>query len=299
MNTSSKEHLAQRHSRYDINAAKDYFYNDLKGLTVIELAITELCTRKCGFCPRADSDNYPNQKLFMSQETITNLANSCKEHNYQGDIHISGFGESYTNKEFLTLVRTLRGILPENRIVVTTNGDLLNVDTIRKTYSAGINYMIVSCYDGKESMDNFASLYSTSGISDSEYEIRKLWLDPGETVEEMMKRNKFNNRSGAVVVEEMKSDFCKNKCYLPFYKLVIDWNGDALLCCNDWYRKHKGFGNINDMSLKDIWYGDDFRKVRGDLNEGKRKGPACSNCNINGIFVGEKSVEVLSQHKYS
>lgn len=297
MNSGSEEHLAQRHSRYSANSNKDSFYTHLKGLTVIELCITELCTRKCEFCPRADPVNYPNLKLFMSTDTVANIANSCKEYNYEGDFHISGFGESYTNKQFFEIVRTLRGILPNNRITVTSNGDLLNVDKIKSTYDSGVNYMIISCYDGEEARDKFVKLFADSGVADDEYEIRELWLLPDETVKEMMDRNKFNNRSGAVVVEEYRYDFNENACFLPFYKLVIDWDGTALLCCNDWYRKHKGFGNLNETSIKDVWLGSEFEKVRKQLYSGERVGPACSGCNIEGTLVGSKSADVLMNNK--
>ena len=153
--------------------------------------------------------------------------------------------------------------------------------------------MIISCYDGSEARDKFVDMFTQAGIADNDYEIRELWLLPGETVDQMMDRNQFNNRSGAVVVEEYRHEFVENACYLPFYKLVIDWDGTALLCCNDWYRRHKGFGNINEISIKDIWLGSEFRKVRKNLHGGKRTGPACSNCNVKGTLVGSESVDVL------
>jgi radical SAM protein with 4Fe4S-binding SPASM domain len=229
----------------------------------------------------------------MSTETITNICDSCKEHNYEGDFHISGFGESYTHKQFFEIVKTLRSILPGNRVTVTSNGDLLSSDKIKTTYESGVDYMIISCYDGETARDKFVDMFTQAGIADNDYEIRELWLLPGETVDQMMDRNQFNNRSGAVVVEEYRHEFVENACYLPFYKLVIDWDGTVLLCCNDWYRRHKGFGNINEISIKDIWLGSEFQKVRKNFHSGKRTGSACSNCNVNGTLVGHESVDVL------
>ena len=294
MNTGSEEHLTQRHGRYDTNSKRESFRTGLKGLSVIELCITELCTRKCSFCPRADADNYPNQKLFMDIDTITNIGNSCKAHYFEGDFHISGFGESLTNKEFLVITERLRSILPTNRITLTTNGDLLTVDRISQIYTSGVNYIIVSCYDGEKAMRKFDKMFADANIRDNDYEIRELWKAPEETVDSMMRRNKFNNRSGAVMVKAARDDVNDNPCYLPFYKLVFDWNGEALLCCNDWYRRHKGFGNINEQSIKDIWLGEEFTKIRSKLKDGKRTGPACKHCNVHGTLVGRKSVDLLS-----
>ena len=36
----------------------------------IDLNPTELCNRKCIFCPRVDEDEYPNQALHISLETV-------------------------------------------------------------------------------------------------------------------------------------------------------------------------------------------------------------------------------------
>ena len=289
-----EEHMRGRNSRYYINAETKSFKNILKGLAVIEVCITELCTRRCGFCPRADKTVYPNQRLFMSLETITNLGNQCSIKEYECDFHFSGFGESLTHPQFFDLVKTLKNILPNNHFALTTNGDLLTEKTCNNIYDSGINHIIVSCYDGPDEYEKFDSLLSSTKKS---YEIRKLWLNPNDTLDTLAKRNNFNNRSGAVSTidyQESLEAHKTNPCYLPFYKLVIDHNGEALLCCNDWFRRHKGFGNINNNTLQEIWFSEEFTKVRNNLKEGKRIGPSCSTCSIQGNLVGTESVMCLS-----
>ena len=135
-------------------------------------------------------------------------------------------------------------------------------------------------------------MFKDNGIED--YEIRELWLNPDETTEDLMNRNNFNNRSGAVDFEHLQGEMNVNRpCNLPFYKLVLDWDGSALLCCNDWFRRHKGFGNINNSTLEEIWFGSEFTNVREMLSKGDRSGSACKYCNIEGTMVGEASVNLL------
>jgi len=287
-------HLNKRYERYYVNTLKSGFVA-LKGLTTIELCVTELCTRKCGFCPRADSKVYPNQRLFMTQETITNLATKCAKEGFEGDFHVSGFGESFTHPEFFKITSILRDILPNNYIVLTTNGDLLNKKTLNQTVKRNFNKVIVSCYDGIESKETFTKFFEQHAFFN--YEIRELWLNPNESPSDLMKRNNFNNRSGSVKLLDKEPNINLNSsCYLPFYKLVIDWNGEALLCCNDWKRAHKGFGNVNTHSIADIWYGKEFETTREQLACGKRTGPACKNCNIAGTIIGKESVEALTHN---
>jgi radical SAM protein with 4Fe4S-binding SPASM domain len=288
-----QEHLMSRNERYNLNIQTRSFYEELKGLTVVEVCISEICTRKCGFCPRADSSIYPNRKLFMSLETIESIGKQFAAYNYNGDFHISGFGESLAHPQFFDIVKGLRSFVPNNRIALTTNGDLVNSDKVKQIYESGVDYVIVSCYDGPQAYDEYDRLFKSFGGG---YEIRKLWVNPDETLEEMAKRNKFNNRSGAVSkidFSDLKALHHNKPCYLPFYKLVIDYNGDILLCCNDWQRKHQGLGNINKNSLQDIWYSDNFKEVRNNLKEGNRNGPACSGCSILGDVIGSESVKVL------
>jgi MoaA/NifB/PqqE/SkfB family radical SAM enzyme len=290
-----KEHMRGRNDRYYINTQNTSFSANLKGLSVIEVCITELCTRRCGFCPRSDSKVYPNKRLFMSLETISRLGEECALNNYGGDFHFSGFGESLTHPEFFQLIKTLRQFLPNNHFALTTNGDLLTKEVCKKIYESGINYIILSCYDGPDAYGKFEEMLE---FHKPNYEIRELWISPDETLEEMAKRNNFNNRSGAVTNIDYNSSLEQNKnnpCYLPFYKLVFDYNGDALLCCNDWFRKHKGFGNLHTQSLQEIWHSSEFTNIRIQLKQGIRSGPACVNCNINGTLIGKESVEAHEQ----
>ena len=46
----------------------------------------------------------------------------------------------------------------------------------------------------------------------------------------------------------------KQPCYFPFYKMMIDYNGDVLICSNDW-KKEAPVGNISHESILDIWVG--------------------------------------------
>ena len=154
----SEYHLQKRTERYFVNTLKDGF-KKIKGLTTIELCVTELCTRKCGFCPRADSSVYANRRLFMSPETMSNIATKCFNEGYEGDFHVSGFGESLTHPKFKELMSILRNKLPNNFIVLTTNGDLLSDRIIEEIIKKNFNKVIVSCYDGPHHKDNFIKLF--------------------------------------------------------------------------------------------------------------------------------------------
>ena len=42
----------------------------MASLVSVELNVTELCNRRCVFCPRGDRQTYPNRNLIMPLEVL-------------------------------------------------------------------------------------------------------------------------------------------------------------------------------------------------------------------------------------
>ena len=102
------DHFKKRYDRYYINSETKSFKKHLIGLSTIELCITELCTRTCEFCPRGNPLVYKNQNLHMSLDTVEIFSKRCIDDKFTGDIHISGFGEPFLNKDIFDIVRILK-----------------------------------------------------------------------------------------------------------------------------------------------------------------------------------------------
>lgn len=279
-----EDHLAFRDLRYQ---RLDKSNPKLLGLATIELNPTELCNRTCSFCPRSDPSTYPNQNLNMSLETVKQLSDQLTLAEYQGDIHITGYGEPLLNPEILDIIE----ILSRNfHIELITNGDRLlkGNTTHQQLKSAGLNLLIVDCYDGPEHINSMTELLQTCEIP---FRIRDHYDDGSEKLIELYN---FNNRGGIFSPKETY-----RPCWLPFYKAFIDWNGDVGLCCNDWSRKQLPFGNINDCSFDKLWTSDQFVEVRKKLEKGLRKNlPACKNCNTNGTMQGYDSVAIWKEKAF-
>jgi len=280
-------HLQRRIERYDVCSTFKSFTTNLKGLAFIELNITEKCTRKCSFCPRYDESIYKNRDLDMPIETVVELVSKIKNSNFEGDINICGFGEPFLHKNLLSVVKELKKL--NNRVSITTNGDVLNTRNISALYSAGLDFMVISCYDGEEKIAKIAKLFNQAGIKEK-YFIRDLYNNGNSELFAL--ENNFNNRSG-IIKHFNHLRKCEGVCYLPFYYVILDYNGDALLCVQDWFRKAGKFGNINHNSLEEIWNNVRLNEYRKKLVNGKRELEPCSTCNVNGSLFGKESVDVL------
>ena len=274
-----EKHIKNRITRYRrarINST------DLPGLATIELNISELCNRTCSFCPRHDPKLYPNQKNFMSLVTVNELVKQIDQSDWHGNVHISGFGEPHTHPELLNIVKILKSS-SKVYLEITTNGDRLvdkDVDELIELFDNGLDVINVDCYDSKE---QYATRKETLEKIGATYNIRN-YIDLG--IQKAVSDYGFTNRGGSL--GEVSAS---GICHLPFYKTLIDWNGDIVLCCSDWHREAGSFGNILKTPLTDIWNGSKIKTIRESLLNSKREG-VCSKCSMNGTKIGKTSTEI-------
>ena len=262
----------------------------------IELNINEICNRKCPFCPRVDPSVYPNQNIHMDIKIAENIAKQLEDLNFTGIVNISGTGEPLLTKYIVDIVAEFgkRGI----HVEIVTNGDVLKrkrgPELIKKLYKAGLKQFVVSMYDGPEQIEEFTSLFDSCGIEKSFYSLRDRWYDESEDYGLL-----YTNRAGNIGFEYL-SDTAKEKlqksgmsaCFYTHYAMMIDWNGDALLCCQDMYNRTVKFGNVKNRSLIDIWRDKKLMDFRNKLKNGDRSSSPCNNCNANGrIFGGNHAKE--------
>lgn len=244
--------------------------------TWLELNVNELCNRTCIFCPR--SSTYPNQNIHMDIETANKVAVELFELDFKGTVNISGTGESLLTKHLVDIVFEFgsRNI----PIEVVTNGDKLKEDYIKRLYSAGLSQIVVSMYDGPEQTDYFNDLFAKCNIDKKLYTLRDRWYDEDADYGLI-----YTNRAG-FLGDDLPSPEDRH-CYYPSYSMYIDWNGDALLCCQDMYNRTIILGNIKDQSLLEIWKSKKLNEYRKKLSSGDRDISPCNNCNANGMVFGE------------
>lgn len=257
----------------------------LPGLSTVELNITELCNRTCSFCPRHDPEVYPNKKDFMELDTVHSITQQLKQTDWFGDIHITGFGEPHTHPKLKQIIEILSDA--DVFIEVTTNGDRLidsDIDYSLELFDAGLSMLTVDCYDGDEQYTQREHKMLNIFQNIHNYRLRNHYDDGN--AQALIEQYGFNNRGGT-----MGGKGIQNPCYLPFYKTMIDWNGDITLCCNDWHREAGNMGNILVDGFVNCWNSNKLVWIRKQLAKGKRGG-VCANCSIKGTKFGSESVEV-------
>ncbi len=267
----------------------------MNSLLTVELNITELCNRVCEFCPRVDPGIYPNQKLMMTAATVKKAAADLASFGYKGLVAFSGYGEPLLHEGLEEFIGFCRRALPGNTIELNTNGDHLSVEKARALFGAGLTQLYVNLYDEEAQRVHFSSMLMKAGIEASRYRLRDHWV--GASKEFGLN---LNNRSGMVDLKlegaRRPEELAGLPCHYPFYRLMLDWNGDMLFCSNDWGRVIV-IGSIHERHVKELWLCARMAEIRRHLGRGDRSMKPCSGCNVVGTLYGGASVGLLMSHE--
>ena len=252
----------------------------------IDLNPTELCNRRCIFCPRSNPTFYPNQDLNISLKLAEKISDELKSLNYKGCLMLCGYGEPLMHREIVDLVSIFgKDIHTE----IVTNGDKLTKNLINKLYEAGLDMILVSLYDGPNQIEYFNKVFYDAGISKDKFILRNRWYSMEEDF-----GVKLTNRAGMVASGNQKSVNINRPCFYTHYSLQIDWNGDAMLCAQDFNKKIK-IGNVYAQSLMEIWKSKNLEKYRKVLGKSYRSHYPCKFCNVDGTLHGKKHAEIWNK----
>ncbi len=252
----------------------------------IDINVTELCNRKCEFCPRKDEAIYPNQNLNMHTDLAKKIADELKKYQFSGGVIFSGNSEPLLHYDIIKLVSVFGDKIHTELV---TNGDKLNENLLHGLFSAGLGVLLVSMYDGPHQIDYFKEMFNRTGLKEEQYVLRDRWYDVEEDY-----GLKLTNRAGTVENGYQEKVIAGRPCFYTHYSLQIDWNGDILLCVQDFNKKIK-YGNVYAQSLLDIWKSENISKYRKILGKGFRVLYPCQHCNVNGTLHGYNHVKIWNE----
>jgi len=265
-----------------LRTAQQAGVNDLLStLKSVEINPVDICNRACSFCPRSDTILFPNTKEKMSLDVVKKIAKDLTDINYAGRVSIVGFAEPLLYKSLVESVSIISNALPLCKwIEINTNGDFLTRQLAEELSLGGCTNITVSMYD----LDISQPLTDMLEGIDIELTFKNCYQDNFEI--------SIVNRKEILVQKEIL-DYRK-QCYLPFYKMFIDWNGDMLICCNDWGRKGI-IGNLSTSTIKELWLSEEMNSYRRSLRDGDRSGQdPCKYCNISGTKYGKDSFDFFN-----
>ena len=233
-------------------------YRDPYFFRSVALEISTSCNRTCYYCPN-HLKGTPTD--FMEESTFNEIVDQLKTISFSGIINYHFYNEPLLDKRLSRFIRHVKKHLPSciNRVV--SNGDFLSISMADDLINAGVTEFTITIHDTNgEAL--LAKLQPVLKKYPEYVSINSIHDKP------------LSNRGGAIEVELLDK---KDSCIDPLELLQLDYKGNVLLCCNDYYRKHS-FGNIWSDQIEKIWQKESFSLLRGELRNGVANLEICRIC---------------------
>ena len=262
---------------------------------------TNICNCSCRYCPES-FENYElisGGKFVLGDQHFELIAKQIADLGRLETLNFYMMGEPFANKNLLSFVAKAKKYKLAERIIVTSNGSLVNDRIFSAICESGLDYLRISIYGSDESEhrevtqsgvklsrikrnikglidyrnDNdfqkpFIYVKKISGGSVSDARFLDLFSDSGDEViiEPVMNWNdpSEGRLAGVSASDLLEMDYFKikkNVCPFPFYTLVIHADLNVSVCCVDWNKKLV-VGNLRSDTLIDIWTGEKLRALQ-------------------------------------
>jgi len=272
------------------------YYDGYPLFTIVEFNIWGACNRSCSFCPVSNPNVYTNKHEGISVDLYKKIIDDLANINYKGKIIYSAFSEPLLNKEVNILIEYSKNMLPHCYLEINSNGDVIknNINKLLNLYESGLDCLLISIYDGIEEYNKFLEFQNDNNIPKDKFILRRRYFDKEKGEYGIL----FSNRAGTVDVSEFINHDdsvdeilpMKRTCFYPFYNIMIDYNGDMLLCPHDW-AKELIIGNLATSNIFDLWTNKVLDSVRKRLTNKSREFSPCNKCNVRGDVMGKNSSE--------
>lgn len=266
------------------------------------------CNGRCVFCPNEATIDEGLELGRMPVDMFQNIIDQLAE---TGPRRVSLYlqNEPMADKRLPELTEYVSRKIPETTTLVTTNGTYLTEDRAEALIDSGLKRLKVSLqsldpennkklmgYSSEKVIENVintaklikrkraktfdfrVSMLVTSINGEEIDQARKFWRKHGVRLVTSALENRGGNikDAGMLNAGEMKS---MGNCIRPSREMCILYNGDVVLCCVDWFRTVVG-GNVVKTSVKEVWNGMTFGRIREGLAEGNREKlpDICVNC---------------------
>lgn len=224
------------------------------------------CNNHCPFCPHA----YNNKPLgIMEWDCYTHIIDQLHKMEFNGRVALMLSNEPLLDERLFDMVLYAKSKTQRLFLDITTNGRLLTVEKIDKLFKAGLDNININDY--RADRDRYPDKWSSPVLP----LIEAYGNNPKVYFKKRRMDEKLPNYAGNIPQSFKPEEF--GFCNYPFRKLTIAYNGDVLLCCDDFMYDTK-FGNVMTDNLIDCWNNPEYNKIRLALLDNKRIG-ICNRCN--------------------
>jgi len=276
----------------------------------IDIGVTNACNSDCIMCPHSKLKKIGTMNMNLYKKIIDNCARLKIK-----NITLSFFGEPLLDK---TLIEKIKYAKKKNLIVAFySNASLLTEKWAEDLIKLGLDSITIS-FDSytkntyekirkglkfdvvKKNILNLIKIRKNFEKKDPKINLVLVELDENKNeidkfYEEWKRKvdsiNIINLRNWAGEVSQKSKKSFHNKeglkrfpCSLIWQKMVVDWNGEVVLCCDDW--NHSAIiGNLKKQTIEEVWKGEKLRRIReAHIKREFKDTPLCAKCNKKTIW---------------
>ncbi|OGS08365.1 MAG: hypothetical protein A2270_02765 [Elusimicrobia bacterium RIFOXYA12_FULL_51_18] len=234
--------------------------------SMVFIETTTACNRRCRYCPNSKFDrglmrNVKKMEPELFYKIIDELA-ALAPAGWAGDIQPHFYGEPLLDGRLPGFIRYIRSKLPASPISVFTNGDFLTVDLYIELVNSGVTRFAVTRHSIEESSNMRDVLEYRKKQQSGKVKLDYRRLETG------------SNKGGLIDIE---APIRPEKCAWPPSTVGIDYEGNVLFCCHDYFST-ASLGNIKNERLIDVWRKPYYRRLRKDLRRGVFNLDLCKKC---------------------
>jgi MoaA/NifB/PqqE/SkfB family radical SAM enzyme len=253
--------------------------------STLELEVTSRCNRHCSFCPNSVYER-PTER--MDRALIEKACAELGALKYHGRLSPYVYNEPMRDAPQLEwALETFRRLAPRSKIIMSSNGDFLRklggASYLEHLYDLGLNAILLNAYEPglyEAYVDMTRTVKALPG---------SIWNATvrGRTIDIQDKSNSSGFGTGTFALQNnaglnnlpVLSAPLERMCVMPFRMLQIRWNGDGVICCND-YHGWVPIGNVRTHTLLEIWNHKIINTYRDRLLKKDRSLPMCAKCDM-------------------
>jgi MoaA/NifB/PqqE/SkfB family radical SAM enzyme len=279
--------------------------NRLPYPTQIILDIHSFCNAKCNICPY-DVLKGKNPMGVMESHLFTKIvddfANLARANNFKGNILFCNMGELFFDKNVIDKIKYV--IDSGLEFHIQTNANLLTPKLVDQLIKSGMRgSFVISCHGISPNVyKEIMGLEISKTIENIEYlaqnypkeklliqaipfrwprgearRVRNYWRQREIHVRMPLPNNRASLVPSIKSIQKKSLVGCQGA--RPLGEMIICFNGDVILCCND-MAQQEIVGNLANNTIEEVWNGDIFLDKIKQIYCGKRSGPdfICKKC---------------------
>ena len=234
----------------------------------IEIETYNRCNGTCSFCP-VNHNIDPRIETKMTEGLFKKIVGELEEINYDGRFTTFSNNEPLLDDRIIEWNQYARDHLPHSRMHLFTNGTLMTI-TKFKALAEVLDELIIDNY--QQELKLIKPCQEIAAYCKDHPELNKKVTIVLRKPQEIL-----TSRGGTAPNRKEIRDFGDERCVLPFKQMIIRPDGKVSLCCNDAIGRYT-LGDVSKNSLQEVWFGEEFQRVRESLYKGRKYWGTCSRC---------------------